>query len=264
MSKLPKSARIGAVLVIGGVLAGCSPAAVATPSVAAPESASPTAAPASPSASASASAQAVASATPRPGQVPPGPSKIFDDEGVATMTVMIPATGSGWTNDGLGLWKDYGPTGQQPGPVIHVWPGGITGTFKDPCTDHTPIIPEPEGVEALIAALGDQPGISSGPATDVTISGFKGQYVETKVTQDITKCGNGEDGFWLWNSSKTDRRYVQDTGEINRMYAMDVDGKIHTFSVRLPPTTTGEDLAEVESMLTTIEITPGVTSSPAP
>ena len=98
----------------------------------------------------------------------------------------------------------------------------------------------------------------------MTISGFKGQYVETTVTQDISKCGNGEDGFWLWNSSKTDRRYVQDTGEINRMYAIDVDGKVHTFSVRLPPTTTDEDRAEVEAMLETSRSPRGSRASAAP
>ena len=39
----------------------------------------------------------------------------------------------------------------------------ITGTFVDPCTDHTLKEPAPQGVEDLIAALGNQPGMSFAP-----------------------------------------------------------------------------------------------------
>ena len=251
---------VGVLLVI--VVDACTPAAVSPPSPApvAIESATST-----PTASASASSAAAASPTLRPNALPPGPTTLVDpDFGVATMTITVPEGGSGWTSDGLGLWKDYGPTGLESGPVIIVWPGGISGTYADPCTDHTVEQPYPTTVETLIAALADQPGISSEAPVDVTFSGYKGQYVDTTVTQDISKCGNGEDGFWLWNSENTDRRYVQDTGELNRMYAIDVDGKIHTFDVRLPPATTDDDHAEVLAMLETIELTPGVSPSPAP
>lgn len=241
---------------LGIVVAACSPVAAeptTVPSTTAGANASPTA------------AGANASPTLRPNALPPGPTTLVDpDFGVATMTITVPSGGSGWTSDGLGLWKDYGPTGLESGPVIIVWPGGIHGTYKDPCTDHTVNQPYPEGVEALIDALGNQPGVTSEPPVDVTISGFKGRYVDTTIAADISKCGNGEDGFWLWNSRNTDRRYVQDTGEVNRMYAVDVDGRIHTFDVRLPPATTDDDRAEVLAMLETIELTPLGPASPSP
>ena len=69
--------------------------------------------------------------------------------------------------------------------------------------------------------------------------------------------------FWLW-ASPGDRRYVQGTGEVNRIYAFDVDGERFTFAVRLPAITTDADLAEVESMLATMTIEPAASASPSP
>jgi hypothetical protein len=266
MSMFSKHRAVACLVLVLGVGAACAPAAVSSPSAVGSPSVPTTptdAAPSSPVASASSVADA--SPTLRPNALPPGPTTLVDpDFGVATMTITVPEGGSGWTSDGLGLWKDYGPSGLESGPVIIVWPGGISGTYADPCTDHTVEQPYPTTIETLIAALADQPGITSEPPVDVMASGYRGQYVDTTVTQDISKCGNGEDGFWLWNSKNTDRRYVQDTGEVNRMYAFDVDGKIHTFDVRLPPATTDADRAEVMAMLETIALTPGVSPSPAP
>jgi hypothetical protein len=251
-----------AVLLVGaGVVllrpASAGPAAPA--SAAPPASVAPSASPAP-----SPSEAAVAAPTLRPNALPPGPVRISGGPqgGVdPVLVVTVPAGGSGWTTDGFALWKDYGPTGDEEGPGIIVWP--MTGTFIDPCSDHTLKEPAPEGVEDLIASLGNQPGISSGPPTDVTVSGYSGQYVETTITADISTCGNGLDGFWLWASPNGDRRYVQDTGEINRMYAFDVDGTRFTFDVILPPATTDADRAEVDAMLETLEIEP-VAASPSP
>ena len=234
-----------------------------------PASAGPGAAPASvaPTASPAPSPTDAAAAAPtlQPSALPPGPVQLQWENGGPALVVTVPAGGSGWNVDGPGLWGNHAPTGDEEAPVIVVWP--MSGTFVDPCSDHTLNEPAPEGVEELIAALGNQPGISAGPATDVTISGYSGQYVETTITADISKCGNGDDGFWLWASPDGDRRYVQDTGEINRMYALDVDGTPFTFDVRLPPATTDADRAEVEAMLETLEIKPVASSaspSPAP
>ena len=223
---------------------------------------------AAPSASPSPSASAEAGASPtlRPGALPAGPTQLIDEEvgGVAALSITIPAGGSGWTSADGAIFKDYGPAGSQDGPIIMLWPGGITGTYVDPCTDHTLKQPDPEGVEDLIAALGNQPGVSAPAPVDVTISGYSGQYVETTVTQDVLKCGNGFDGFWLWDGKHSDRRYVQGTGEVNRIYAVDVDGEIFTFDVRLPAYTTDADVAEVMSMLETLEITPVASPSLSP
>jgi hypothetical protein len=262
MSNLARYGVIAAAVVLlvgaGVVLLRPAPAGVA-----APPSVAPTA---SPTASPSASDAAAASPTMRPDALPPGPATISDTENVgpATLTVTIPEGAPGWTSTGNAIWKDYGPSGTEDGPAIVVWPGGITGTYVDPCFDHTLKQPDPTGVAELIAALGEQKGITGSPPVDVTISGYVGQYVATVVTQDISACDGGMDGFWLWDGKNSDRRYVQGTGEINQLYAFDVDGNVFTFDVRLPKATTADDRAEVEAMLETLVIEPVVTPSPSP
>ena len=255
MSSLVRYGVIAAAVVL---LAGAGAVLLrpASSGPAAPASAAPTASPVP-----SPTEAAAAAPTLRPNALPPGPVRLTDEGTGPTLVVTVPAGGSGWTLDGSALLKDYGPTGDEEGPVIIVW--DMTGTFVDPCSDHTLKEPAPQGVEDLITALGDQPGVLSFAPTDVTISGYSGQYVDTTITADISKCGSGSDGFWLWASPDGDRRYVQDTGEGNRMYALDVDGTRFTFDVRLPPATTDADRAEVEAMLATLEIEP-VAASPAP
>ena len=198
------------------------------------------------------------SPTPVPNAVGPGPVQLVDGEWGLTLTIPDGAIGWAHVPGESAIEKSYGPNGEFGGPAIVVW--AMTGTYVDPCTDHTLKQPAPQGVEQLIADLGNQPGISAGPATDVTISGYAGQYVETTITADITSCGDraDEDDFWLW-ASGGDRRYVQETGEINRMYALDVEGRIFTFDVRLPTTTTDADRAEVSAMLESLVI-----DAPAP
>jgi hypothetical protein len=254
MSNLARYGVIAAAVVLlvgaGVFLSRQEPAGVAAPT--ATERPSPTEA-------------AVASPTLAPDGVPPGPVTITDAFATSgpDLTMTIPEGVSGWTANEEAIAKDYGAAGDEDGPLIFTWRGGITGTYVDPCFDHTLEQPNPEGVEDLIAAIGNQRGISSQPAVDVTVSGYSGQYVDTTVTQDISKCLNGQDGFWLWDGKNSDRRYVQGTGELNRIYAFDVDGQRFTFAVRLPADTTDADTADVMAMLETLEITP-VAPSPSP
>ncbi len=258
MSSLAKYGVIAAAVVLlvgaGAVLLRPAPAGVAAP--ASRPTASPTAPP---------SDAAAANPTLGPNALPPGPVQIRDAElgNPGVLTVTIPSGGSGWIKDEISLWKDAPTPGDDSGALLMVWPGGITGTFVDPCTDHTRRQPDPEGVEALIAAVANQPGVTSGPATDVTVSGYSGQFVDTTVTADIATCLGGEEGFWLW-ASPNDRRYVQGTNEANRIYAFDVDGERFTFAVRLPANTTDADRAETMAMLETISITPAPSASPSP
>ena len=112
-----------------------------------------------------------------------------------------------------------------------MWP--ISGTFVDPCTDHTLVQPTPgPGIDALADALANQPGTEAGPPTAVTVDGYPAKLVESTVTADIEPCGTN--GFWLWAAPDGDHRYVQGTDELNRMYIVDVDGERLTFNGRIP------------------------------
>jgi hypothetical protein len=133
----------------------------------------------------------------------------------------------------------------------------IDGTVVDPCTDHTSVKPKPgPGVDELAQALAHQAGTTSVPPAPVTVGGYRGKVVELTVTADISKCGNGVDGFWIWTSPDGDRRYVQDTNEVDRIYILDVGGQRYTFNADFAPRTTAADRAELETILGSVTIEP--------
>jgi hypothetical protein len=177
---------------------------------------------------------------------------------VPRIAVTMPA---GWTADGDLLLKNYTPdlnpgeleaSDAGAGPSLVAWQ--ISGTFVDPCTDHTLVEPTPgPGIDALADALAHQPGTTAGPPTAVTVGGYSGKFVELTVTADITKC---VDRFSIWTSADGNTRWVQGTNETNRIYILDVEGRRFTFSARIPARTTTADRAELEAVIASIAIEP--------
>ena len=169
---------------------------------------------------------------------------------VPRIAVTLPA---GWSA-GIIPSKDYDETDNGAGLGLVAWQ--ISGTYVDPCTDHTLVTPTPApGIDALVDALSHQPGTTAGPPTATTIDGYSGKVVEVTVTADITKC-LGDGPFWIWASPDGDRRYVQGTNETVRIYVLDVDGRRFTFSARIPARTTAADRAELETIIASIAIEP--------
>ena len=174
------------------------------------------------------------------------------------IAVTLPA---GWTADGDLLLKNYArdlnpgeldASDAGAGPSLVAWQ--ISGTFVDPCTNHTLVKPAPgPGIDALADALAHQPGTTAGPLTAVTVDGYSGKFVELTVTTDISKCG---DNFMIWASPDGNSRWVQGTNEMNRMYILDVAGRRFTFSARIPARTTAADRAELEAVIASIDIEP--------
>ena len=168
-----------------------------------------------------------------------------------SLSIEVPA---GWTREASDLIvKDYGSLDSEAGAAFAFWP--ISGTYLDPCSDHTLVRPTPgPGIDALAEALANQPGTEAAPPTAVTVDGYPAKVVEVTVTADIEPCGT--DGFWLWAMPDFDRRYVQGNDEMNRMYIVDVDGERLTFNGRFPAATTPEDRAELEAIIDSIQIEP--------
>jgi hypothetical protein len=119
---------------------------------------------------------------------------------VPRIAVNMPA---GWTADGDLLLKNYAPdlnpgeldaSDAGAGPSLVAWQ--ISGTFVDPCTDHTLVKPTPgPGIDALADALAHQPGTTAGPPTAVTVDGYSGKFGELTVTATspsaATSSGSG-------------------------------------------------------------------------
>jgi hypothetical protein len=172
---------------------------------------------------------------------------------------------SGWAGTSRQVAKDYGDSGPAA-PILFAWP--FDHGFKDPCTDHTPVLPAAgSGAAELLGVIAGQPGIDAGPITDVTVGGHGGKYVDYTVTADPATCGNGQDGFWIWGTCPApvspgcenvtgDRRYGVSHNGRERAYAIDADGKTVTFFTNQPADLLAADRTEFQQVLDSIEFEP--------
>ena len=166
-----------------------------------------------------------------------------------TIDVTIPA--AGWANfESFAFDRDY-DDGASAGPSFVVW--NITNVYEDPCTGHTPKFPAPGGgIDELLEALASQAGIEAGPLTPVTIDGYAGKFVDLTIVTDISTC---PDGFFTWGSDDNGR-FAQGTGEVDRVYAIDVDGRRVTFFTRVLPDSMQEHRAQLRRIVESIDIQP--------
>ena len=162
--------------------------------------------------------------------------------------------------------KDYGDSGPA-GPLVFTSP--FNHGFKDPCTDHTQVLPAAgSGAAGLLGVIAGQPGIDAGPITDVTVGGHDGKYVDYTVTVDPASCGNGQDGFWIWGDCPApvtpgcedvgtgDRRWGVGLNDRERAYAIDVDGTTFTLFTGQPADLLAADRPELQQVLDSIEFEP--------
>jgi hypothetical protein len=172
---------------------------------------------------------------------------------------------SGWAGGSTLVEKDYGDNGPA---APFMWDWDFDHGFKNPCTDHTPVVPAVgSGAAGLLGVIANQPGIDAGAIADATIGGHAGKSVDYTVTADPATCGNGEDGFWIWGTCPApvtpgcenvtgDRRYGASHGSSERAYAIDVDGTIVTFFTAQPADLLAADRAEFQQLLDSIKFEP--------
>ena len=162
--------------------------------------------------------------------------------------VAITIPDEGWTNyQSFAVDRNYGASDEEAGASLVMW--NITNRYVDGCGDPTELDPAPgAGIDELLEALADQPGIDAGPISDVTVDGFAGRLIELTVTVDIATC---PDGFYPWLD-----KFVQGNDEVLRVYALDVEGGRFTFFARIPARTTPEDRTRLEALIASIDIEP--------
>jgi hypothetical protein len=137
------------------------------------------------------------------------------------------------------------------GPSFGVW--NITAVAGDPCASYEAATPAPgPGIDELLDARSAQAGITAGPLTPVTVDGYAGKYVELTVDRDITTC---PEGFFTWGSP-SEGRAAKGNGEVDRVYAVDVDGRRITFFTRVLPDTYLEHEAQARRIVDSIDIRP--------
>lgn len=172
---------------------------------------------------------------------------------------------AGWAGSSTQVAKASGDNGPA---APFLWDWDFDHGFKNPCTDHTPVLPAAgSGAAGLLGVIARQPGIAAGPIADVTLGGRAGKSVDYTVTADPATCGNGEDGFWIWGTCPApvtfgcenvtgDRRYGAEKGNRERAYAIDVDGRLVTFFTAQPADLLAADRAEFQRFLDSIRFEP--------
>jgi hypothetical protein len=176
---------------------------------------------------------------------------------------------SGWVGNETMATKDYGNAGPD-GPVW--FPQPFDHGFKNPCTDHTPVLPAAgSGPDGLLKVIAGQPGIKAGPITDVTVGGHAGKSISYTVTVDPATCPTGGDdgGFWIWGTCSApvtvgcemvgfgDRRYGVALDSPERAFAIDLDGRTVTFFTKEPVHLSATDRAELQQVIDSMEFEPG-------
>ena len=114
-------------------------------------------------------------------------------------------------------------------------------------------------VDDLVAALLAQPGPEASDPVDTTLGGLPATRVDLSVPEglDLTTCRLWEDeidGLQVWYSARADKYFVLGPDAPASVYILDVDGKRQVFLAGQHLATSGEDVAELQTVLDSIQI----------
>jgi len=176
----------------------------------------------------------------------------------------IPAEGwTGW----IGALK-WGPATDPPGSVVGMSIAYVTNVVQDGCTAHAaadpPVGPTVDDMAAALAAL--SPFILTKPPSDVMVDGFSGKYLELTVpdlavqgTEHgnlFTDCTDGELKSWIAPTLSYAFHGYELPGQVEEFWLLDIDGtRLLIEAIRSPASSEG-DLAELRSILDSIDIVP--------
>ncbi len=213
---------------------------------------------------ASSGASSTAAPTAAPSAVPPsavpsaGPSsmRVLGGGRYPSLTVAPPA---GWSDlDGHFVIKSAAG-----GAIIGVSVWDVGQVPRDPCHWKATLQAPGPGVDGLVEALVSQKGRHPTTPTKVTLGGQSGQYLEWSVPDwvvtgdaDFAGCddpGNGHRDFVSWFATDQDgERYEQVSGQVDRLWVLDVSGQRLVVDATYSPDTTTADRAELASVVASL------------
>jgi hypothetical protein len=224
--------------------------AVASPSAAAPSaSAAPTPGP----------SVAAPSSTPE-GLLPEGPHALWNVLGLTMMATIAAADWYGEPYGGI-LVKNEN-TDPPDGAAMIVFAGDLY-VYGDPCQWSGT---EPEApattVDDLVAALSAQALRDASEPVDITVDGHAGKAITLHVPDDavFSDCNQGTFGSWTTSSAGAPgvdpHRYHQGPGQIDEIWALDVDGVLTVIDWAHYAGTPAADLAELRAIVESITFKP--------
>ena len=145
--------------------------------------------------------------------------------------------------------------GSDDGQGISAWI--VANVYAEPCRWtgtllHPPIDPS---VGGLVTGLASQSSRHASAATDVTLAGFTGKFMELTVPAriDLADCNDGE--FRTWVEPSGGARYLE-PGQRDLLWIVDVDGSRLVIDAALGPETTPQDRTDRIQMVESIRIEP--------
>ena len=111
-------------------------------------------------------------------------------------------------------------------------------------------------VDDLADALLEQPGPEASGPIDTTLGGYPAVRIDLKVPQgfDLNVCNLEGIGLQIWYSAPADKYFVLLADGVASVYILDVDGERQVFMTQHQSTTSDEDLAELQTVLDSIQI----------
>ncbi len=206
--------------------------------------------------------QPVDSAAPEPSSpagagLPDGPFSLW--AGPPSITVTIAAPGWDGEVDGGMLVKDEDADSPDFAGMI-VYTGDLF-VYGDPCQWEGTEPDSPATTpEELVAALSAQALRDASEPIDITLDGHAGKAITLHVPDDAVVSGEDfpdcdQDTFGVWTDSidgapgQAPYRYNQGSGQIDEIWAVDVDGALTVIDWTYYPATPAEDVAEEQAIV---------------
>jgi hypothetical protein len=106
----------------------------------------------------------------------------------------------------------------------------------------------------VVTALAGQEALRPSTPTDVTVDGFAGTYMELTLPagMDLGRCDSAR--FALWASGSGGQRYLNNPGQTELLWILDVNGAQVVIDAPLDADASAHDRAEVLQMVESIRI----------
>ena len=132
----------------------------------------------------------------------------------------------------------------------------IGDVYADPCRWQESALLDGAAIssaDGVAATLAGQEGLRVSAPTATTVDGFAATYLERRVPirTDVSDCDLGE--FHLYSSGGGDR-WLDDGGQRQRLWIVDVDGMPFVIDATSQPDTSRKVQAELEQMVESIKI----------
>ena len=155
-------------------------------------------------------------------------------------------TGDGMPADSQIDWGESLPDSQFP----------VTHVYADACPSEGALEPVGVSVEDLVQALDDQASTDA-TITDVTLGGLPAKRVELVQSGgiDLATCRYGSEGpLQIWADAAETGFYALAPGHSGIVHVLDVAGYRVVFTAAIGPDASTADLAELEEIISSIEI----------